>query len=104
MAIRLRGTDLRYVLIDMIYTYGPMTVSDMVAELARQGFTVHGHPPKTVSDALRWDRRRGRVVRLGWGTYGPGAMPRSTEYRIDHRSLALRMAARQAMLAREFDT
>ncbi|BBZ31884.1 hypothetical protein [Mycolicibacterium confluentis] len=103
MAIRLRGTELRYVLTSILLLYGPMKVSELAEELTRQGFTVDGRPTKTVSDALRWERRRGRVVRLGWGGYGPGAMPRSTEYRIDQRVLALRMAVRKSLLAEQLE-
>ncbi|BBX04540.1 hypothetical protein MMOR_54760 [Mycolicibacterium moriokaense] len=40
--------------------------------------------------ALRWEMRRGRVRRLRRGLYGPGHMPRSTEYYIHKRALALR--------------
>jgi hypothetical protein len=41
---------------------------------------------KTISDALRWEVKRGRVVRLGQGRYGPGTMPRSTAQRIHARA------------------
>ena len=71
---RLRGIELRYV-------------------LHHQNFAVPGQPSKAVSDALRWEIRRGRVRRLRRGVYGPGEMPRSTEYDILNRVIALREEA-----------
>jgi hypothetical protein len=53
---------------------------------------------KSVSDALRWEMRYGRVRRLARGRYGPGWMPRGTEYRIHQRVLALRTEAAQLSL------
>jgi hypothetical protein len=48
---------------------------------------------KVVSDALRREVTHGRVVRLKRARYGPGEMPRATEYRIHQRVLALRSEA-----------
>ena len=53
---------------------------------------------KSISDALRWERRYGRVGRLGRGRYGPGSMPRGTEHRIHQRVLALRARAAELSL------
>jgi len=53
---------------------------------------VQGRPSKAVSDALRWEIEHGRVRRLGRGRYGPAYIPRSTDYRIHQRVLALRAA------------
>lgn len=74
--------------------HGPATVAALVNALHEYGFGLRGRPSKVVSDALRSELIRGRVRRLARGTYGPGYMPRSTEYRIHQRVLALRMAAR----------
>nr|WP_234781395.1 hypothetical protein [Mycobacterium tuberculosis] len=57
------------------------------------GFGVRGRASKVVSEALRWEIGRDRVYRLGRGRYGPGYIPRSTEYRIHQRVLALRASA-----------
>jgi hypothetical protein len=46
-----------------------------------------------VSDALRHEITHGRVIRIKRGRYGPGEMPRATEYRIHKRVLALREEA-----------
>ena len=89
----LRGTVLRYALVRLIQLTGPATVPELIAGLAYWRFTVDGRPSKTVSDALRWERRRGRVIRRGRGLYSAGEMPRSTEHRIICRVLALREEA-----------
>ena len=86
----LRGTELRYALVRLIQLTGPASVPELVSGLEQWGFTVDGRPSKTVSDALRWERRRGRVMRRGRGRYSAGSMPRSTEHRIIRRVIALR--------------
>lgn len=71
--------ELRYVLCLMLLDRGrTMTVPDLLEGLDRQGLSVVGRASKAVSDALRWERRRGRVVRLDRGRYRTGAIPRST--------------------------
>jgi hypothetical protein len=91
--IVLKGIELRYLLTTNLAVHGPAHVYEMIELLEYQGFVVAGRPAKTVSDALRWEMRRGRVRRLRRGQYGPGEMPRSTEYHIHKRALALREAA-----------
>ena len=86
----LRGTELRYVLTRILQLKGPLTVAELVAELHHWGFTVAGRPSKTISDALRWEMGYDRVRRRGRGRYQQGCAPRSTEYRIIARVLALR--------------
>jgi hypothetical protein len=90
---RLRGIELRYVLTMYLYTHGHATITDLIDSLAIYGFAVDGRPSKSVSDALRWEIRRGRVRRFERGLYGPGWMPRGTEFRIHQRVLALRAEA-----------
>ena len=97
-ALVLRGTELRYVLIRLIQLTGPATIPQLVDGLGRWGFAVEGRPSKTVSDALRWERRRDRVRRRGRGLYSAGAMPRSTEHRIIWRVEALREEAAELSL------
>jgi hypothetical protein len=94
----LRGTVLRYVLIYLLRLRGPRTIPDLVAGLQQWGFAVEGRPSKTVSDALRWERRRGRVERRGRGRYIAGDIARSTEHRIIRRVEALREQARPLSL------
>ncbi|BBX46348.1 hypothetical protein GCM10009641_49340 [Mycobacterium cookii] len=88
----LRGTDLRYVLTLHLALHGPATVVELIDALDYHGFCLRGRPSKAVSDALRWEIEHGRVHRLGRGRYGPAYIPRSTEYRIHQRVLALRTA------------
>jgi len=89
----LRGIELRYVLTTSLAVHGPATVVEMVELIQSQGFAVVGRASKAVSDALRWEMRRGRVRRLRRGRYGPGQMPRSTEQHIHKRVMALREEA-----------
>ena len=86
----LRGTNLRYTLTRLLQVCGPSTVNDLVVALREWGFTVDGRPSKTVSDALRWESRRGRVRRIDRGLYRAGGMPSGTEYRIIGRVSFLR--------------
>lgn len=89
----LRGIELRYVLVRLLQLSGPATIPELVAGLRQWGFTVAGRPSKTVSDALRWERLRDRVRRIDRGVYRVGSMPRSTEYRIIWRVVAMREEA-----------
>jgi hypothetical protein len=94
----LQGLELRYVLTMYLVQHGPTTVKELIDAIRWQGFDVDGRASKQVSDALRWERRRGRVRRLARGLYGPGSVPRATEYRIHQRVLALRAAAKPLWL------
>jgi hypothetical protein len=91
---QLKGIELRYALTMYLLQHGPTTVDELIKALEWQGFDIGGRASKQVSDALRWERRRGRVRRLARGLYGPGFVPRGTEYRIYHRVMALRAAAK----------
>ena len=67
----LMGLDLRHALIHLLTT-DPVggSISALLEALAGAGFTVHGAAPKkVVSDALRWEIKKGRVRRTGWGRY-----------------------------------
>ncbi|WP_409435666.1 hypothetical protein [Mycobacterium sp. SMC-14] len=89
----LRGIELRYVLTHYLLHHGTRSIGELAAELDSRGFGVPGRPSKAISDALRWERGRGRAFRRGRGRYGPASMPRSTEYRIHQRVMALRAQA-----------
>ncbi len=77
----LSGRDLRYVLTSYIDA-GCTTVGGLVRRLAADGYTVWGRASKVVSDALRWEVRNGRVVRIRRGVYGINTIPRTTRHRI----------------------
>lgn len=98
---RLRGVELRCVLTLHLFQHGPTSVADLLDMLDYHRFDVAGRASKAVSDALRCEMTHGRVRRLRRGQYGPVAMPRSTEYRIHNRALALRAEA--ASLSAESD-
>jgi len=91
---QLKGIDLRYALTMYLLQHGPTTVNELIEALEWQGFSISGRASKEISDALRWERRRGRVRRLARGLYGLGFVPRATEYRIYHRVMDLRAAAK----------
>jgi hypothetical protein len=85
------GLDLRYLLTTLLVDVGQvLAVGDLVKLVQAEGFVLTGRPSKTVSDALRWEVGRGRVLRHGRGLYGPGSMPRQTRSRIRQRVAALR--------------
>ncbi|HEU0190391.1 MAG TPA: hypothetical protein VFR17_03840 [Mycobacterium sp.] len=86
----LRGIELRYVLTMQLFQHGTATIAELIEALAHHGFCVNGRASKAISDALRWERRYGRVYRRGRALYGPAQMPRATEYRIHQRVMALR--------------
>ena len=79
---QLSGRSLRFVLVEQIRENGTMTVAEMVEALSELGYHISGRPSKVISDALRWERARGRVVRVRRGVYRSGTAPRSTARRI----------------------
>ena len=91
--MRVRGTDLRYLLTWLLCQDGPCGVGELIDRLAIYGIDVEGRPSKTVSDALRWEIRRGRLIRPHRDWYMLGDIPRSTEDRIHKRVLRLRVQA-----------
>lgn len=100
-AVVLRGIELRYALTyELAHLDEPLEVDKLVEALEDRGFAVPGRASKTVSDALRWERRRGRVRRCGRGVYGPGTIPRATEHRIYQRVMIMRA---RANVRRELD-
>ncbi|UWW07300.1 hypothetical protein [Mycolicibacterium brumae] len=99
---RLRGIELRYVLTRLVSEARvPVTIPDLRADLLMAGFAVDGRASKTISDALRWEVRRGRVEHRGRGLYGQGYIPRSTEYRIIARVQKLKHQAEMEALDEE---
>ncbi len=78
----LRGRSLRFVLTDELRQHQTMTVGDMVTTMAEYGFNLGGRPSKVISDALRWEVARGRVIRLRRGVYRFHQAPTSTIRRI----------------------
>ncbi|MBE1546783.1 hypothetical protein GGC64_000791 [Mycobacterium sp. OAS707] len=98
----LRGIDLRYALTMYLLQHGPTTVDELLEALEWQGFDFPGRASKQVSDALRWERGRGRVRRIARGLYGPGYVPRGTAHRIYTRVMNMRAAAKPSAYFRGF--
>ncbi|AEV71396.1 hypothetical protein MycrhN_0762 [Mycolicibacterium rhodesiae NBB3] len=86
----LHGIELRYMLAVNLDIHGSASIFELIEQLQYQGFSIPGRVSKTVSDALRWEMRRGRVRRLRRGVYAPGQMPRSTAHYLHQRAAALR--------------
>ncbi len=92
-----KGIELRYLLTIELFDSGPASVRELIAGLHRRGFRVPGRASKTISDALRWEERRGRVRRIGRAHYRAGYMPRGTEYRICARVEQLHAEAEELL-------
>ena len=80
--VPLRGRGLRFVLVDELAKHDQLTVAEMVHIVRRYGFDLGGRESKIISDALRWELARGRVVKVARGVYRYGKMPASTARRI----------------------
>jgi hypothetical protein len=76
------GRGLRFLLVDALMARPSMSVAELATVLADHGYHVAGRPSKVISDALRWEVRRGRVERLGRGVYRYRGAPVSTARRI----------------------
>jgi hypothetical protein len=88
---RLSGLSLRYALVvRLVDARRVLTTRDLVAALEAEGFEIEGRASKTVSDALRWEVRRGRAVRVARGHYAAGAVSRQTVWRMRRRLRPLR--------------
>lgn len=91
----IRGVLLRSVLLLELDAAGGATVGirELCAAVEQHGFGVPGRVSKVVSDALRCERRRGRVVRVGRGRYRRGRLPGTTRRRCHRRVAAARAGA-----------
>ncbi|WP_194818507.1 hypothetical protein [Nocardia sp. XZ_19_385] len=87
--VALSGAELRYVLMNELFESETLTVSELGKALEEKGFAPAGRPSKAISDALRWETRRGRVYRRGRARYGPGEIPQSSMYYIRARLHAI---------------
>jgi len=82
------GINLRFVVVAVLIESGrTMTMRELVAAVEGRGFLLPAKRSKAVSDAIRWEVRKGRAVRIGWGLYRVGTIPRSTSWWIRKRAL-----------------
>ncbi|HUR49435.1 MAG TPA: hypothetical protein VMY88_07940 [Acidimicrobiales bacterium] len=87
----IRGLELRYVLVLALLGWkAPLSVAELVAAVERAGFSPPGRPGKAVADALRWEVRRGRVLRAGRDKYIVGYVAKVTRYRMQTRVARMR--------------
>lgn len=84
----LGGIDLRHALLIVLDRRRPepSTIAEMLHDLRGLGlFPAAIGAPKTVSDALRWEVKRGRVVKVHRGLYRIGHLPETTRWRALRR-------------------
>ncbi len=74
-----------------------LTVAELVRRIEADGFSLGPQPNKVVADAIRWEVRRGRVVKLRRGTYAGGSVPHTSEFRMRARLRAARADLRSGV-------
>jgi hypothetical protein len=75
----LTGRRLRYAVAVLLHESGDtMSLDELATGLRTWGFTTAVEPRKAISDALRWERRRRRAVRVRRGHYRSLGLARST--------------------------
>jgi hypothetical protein len=91
-----REVVLRYLLTVTLLEAPPgrsMTVQELAVAVEARGFQLEGRAGKVISDALRWEVRRKRVVRVARNQYRAGVrVPRSTQHRMRTRIATERAA------------
>ena len=90
---RIYGRPLRYLAcIALRKARAPLSVAEIVRAIQADGWDLGDQPNKLVADALRWEVRKGRVVKVCRGLYRYGRMPRSTEWWMQNQVTAIRSA------------
>lgn len=92
---------------ELIRSGAPMSVSEPVDRLRYQGFLLPAKPSKVVSDALRWEVRKGRIIKVRRGVHRTGCIPRSTRYWVLDKAAAVRskhLGSTPAKVAPRLDT
>ncbi len=98
---RLTGKTLRWVACIVLHdSREALAVAEIVARIEALGYEIPGaRPGKAVSDALRWEVGRGRVVQLERGPYRSGFMQRSTEWSMRKRVESLKDTIAPSLVA-----
>ena len=82
----LRGRLLRYAVVVVLAEEGrTMSLQQIADALDRRGLAVVGAPRKAISDALRAELTRHRVIRVARGHYRGRPLPRSTDWSMRHK-------------------
>lgn len=75
------GKLLRHAVVISLLSAGrSVTVDELVQRIERDHGPIRGRAGKAVSDALRWEVAKRRVVHESRGIYAPGRVPRSTQH------------------------
>ncbi|GJM38174.1 MAG: hypothetical protein DHS20C19_15410 [Acidimicrobiales bacterium] len=86
------GILLRYALLDVMHGVAqPASIDEIVRAIEGLGVEIPARKGKWVSDALRTEHKKGRIIRVGRNRYVGTEIPRSTRYRAkrsirDHRA------------------
>lgn len=92
----LRGINLRaWLVLAVADSDRVVTVAELVSGLDTSSYGYVGRASKTISDALRWEVRKGHLRRLGRGRYALGRLSRSARYRMRNRLRAVRARMQQ---------
>ena len=76
MTEALTGRRLRYAVAVVLHDTGrTMSLDEVAARLHAWGYSTSVEPRKAISDALRWERHRGRAIRIRRATTGRSASP-----------------------------
>ncbi len=76
-ARRVGGRSLRGLCLTMLARCGPMSLPDMHAQLHSYGYGIAGdHTVKTLADAMGYEVRCGRAIRVRRGVYDVAPLPR----------------------------
>ena len=65
-----------------------LTIAELVRAIERMGIPIPPPANKTLSDALRWEVGRGRIVKWRRGEFRLGTLARATEYGMRQRIAA----------------
>ena len=91
------GLELRYALVvALVESQRTMSIEELGGTVESWGFEIGGRRSKTISDALRWERRRGRVLQVRRGRYRQGHVPRGSLHRMQRTIAQRREALRRA--------
>jgi len=75
----LRGRRLRYAAAVLLHeARQTVSLDELAVRLADGGYGTVGDSRKAISDALRWELRRGRAIRVRRGHYRSRGLARST--------------------------
>ncbi len=98
----LRGKNLRYSLLTLLWQHGPATIPELRGRLESLGLVIGGRDPnKTIGDVLRWEFKKGRVIRLERGRYA--ALPRPDTTTRRHRDRLRDLVDEAAVRSRAAD-